>query len=123
MVEVMAEAALFDHLLEIAVGGGKDAQVNRCRLCATDTGDALVCATTSPVAPHERISLTFRAINSARAVVFLVTGAGKAARVAEVHAQLASGEPVLPAARVRPAEGRLIWMLDAAAAVNLEESR
>jgi 6-phosphogluconolactonase len=88
-----------------------------------DEDAARVCATTSPVAPFDRVSLTFGAINSARVVVFLVAGGGKAARLAEVRAQQTGGNPALPAARVQPAGGRLIWLLDAAAAENLEESR
>lgn len=88
-----------------------------------DGGEQRVCATTSPVAPHDRISLTLSAINGARVVAFLVAGAGKAARLAEVRAQQRSGEPVLPAARVQPTAGRLIWILDTAAADSLEQTR
>lgn len=68
----------------------------------------------SGYAPAERITLTLPAIMRARAVFFLVTGAGKRSAV---RSALTSPSPThdLPAGRVRPT-GRLIWFLDAAAA-------
>jgi 6-phosphogluconolactonase len=60
-----------------------------------------------------RISLTVPALNSARHVVFLVTGESKrdAVRRAFVDA-----DPSAPAARVRPPAGELTVLLDPAAA-------
>lgn len=65
-------------------------------------------------APTERITLTLPVILKARAVFFLVTGAGKRSAV---RSALTSPSPThdLPAGRVRPT-GRLTWFLDAAAA-------
>lgn len=80
---------------------------------------ARVVAARSPVAPFERVSLTLRAINEARAVRFWVTGEDKAARVAEVFREIASGAPRLPAAQVQPASGAPVWFLDEAAAGGL----
>jgi 6-phosphogluconolactonase len=60
--------------------------------------------------PVDRVTFTFPLINAARAVLFLVAGAGKAA----VVKQVLEGGPA-PAASVRPA-GSLTWMLDEAAA-------
>ncbi|MCB9570508.1 MAG: 6-phosphogluconolactonase [Kofleriaceae bacterium] len=79
-----------------------------------------VIVTTSPVAPATRISLALGAINRARAVIFLVAGAGKAARLAEVFAQRRAGAPTLPAARVAPTDGTLTWLVDDAAAARLD---
>jgi 6-phosphogluconolactonase len=65
-----------------------------------------------------RISLTLPALNCARRVVFLVTGADKAGAVAR-----AFGDPrdlSSPAARVRPDAGELLVLLDPAAAKELE---
>lgn len=76
---------------------------------------ALVIATRAPIAPHDRVTMTYGAIAAAQTRIILVSGAGKAARLAEVFAQLAAGQPVLPAARVAPA----IWMIDHAAASEL----
>lgn len=78
-----------------------------------------VVATVAPAAPADRVSLTLRAINEAVAVRFWVSGAAKAQRVAEVFQQIESGNPELPAARVRPRSGRLLWLMDAAAAEKL----
>ena len=64
-----------------------------------------------------RISLTLPAINAARAVVFLVTGAGKAKAVARAFGP--EPDPTAPAAHVRPAAGSLTVLLDEAAAAEL----
>jgi 6-phosphogluconolactonase len=58
-----------------------------------------------------RITLTYPAIQSSRAIAFLVSGAGKAKAVAGARA----GDPSLPAGRLRP-QGELVWFLDRAAA-------
>jgi 6-phosphogluconolactonase len=73
----------------------------------------------APVPPHERITLGLGAINAARVVALLVTGAGKASRVRDVFAERAGGHRVLPAARVSPENGELHWFLDDTAAVHL----
>ena len=78
-----------------------------------------VVVTTSPIAPATRISLTYDAIGEAGEVVFLVGGASKASRLAEVHAQRRSDTPTLPAARVHDRSGHATWLLDDAAAAEL----
>jgi 6-phosphogluconolactonase len=66
-----------------------------------------------------RVTLTAPAANSARHVIFLVTGAGKAERLREVL--LGQSDPErLPSRLIRPADGRLEWMVDEAAAGELE---
>ncbi len=65
-----------------------------------------------------RVTLTPVVLNAARHVAFLVAGAGKAARLREVLR--GSYQPdVLPAQVVQPASGRLVWLVDAAAATLL----
>jgi 6-phosphogluconolactonase len=62
-----------------------------------------------------RLTLTAPVINNARMVVFLIGGAGKADRLAEVL----EGAPDLdrlPSQRIQPHNGRLIWLVDEAAA-------
>ena len=62
-----------------------------------------------------RITLTAPFINRAKEVLVLVTGASKAARLAEVL----EGPPDpqrLPIQLIQPASGRLFWLVDAAAA-------
>ncbi len=70
--------------------------------------------------PHPRVTLTLPAINAARQVIFLVSGASKAGALARV---LEGGEPpsAAPAAGVRPAAGDLLWLVDRAAAGSLHD--
>ena len=71
----------------------------------------LAVATVAPVAPIGRISLTLPVINAAALVIVLVTGTAKGSAFARVR----SGAD-LPAARVRPDDGSLLWLADRAAA-------
>jgi 6-phosphogluconolactonase len=84
-----------------------------------DDGQSLVCAVYVPQLESWRISLTFRAINNARRVLFLVAGGDKASILEQVlGAKEATKE--LPATLVMPKEGTLIWMVDHDAAVNIK---
>jgi 6-phosphogluconolactonase len=67
-----------------------------------------------------RFTLTYPVFNKARCVWFLVTGADKAEALRQVLDAGASAAPRLPAARIRPAGGELLWWLDAAAAGSLQ---
>jgi 6-phosphogluconolactonase len=64
-----------------------------------------------------RISLTLPALNSARRVVFLVTGADKAPAMKRAFGD--PPDPSSPAAHVRPRSGELLVLCDAAAAKEL----
>jgi 6-phosphogluconolactonase len=69
-----------------------------------------------------RVTLTAPAINAARHVTFLVTGAAKAERLREVL----KGErdpSRLPSQLIRPSDGTLEWYVDRAAAASLEPNR
>lgn len=61
-----------------------------------------------------RLTFTYPLINGARAVTFLVQGEDKA----EMVGQILGGGSELPAARVRPIDGDLIWLLDERAAAR-----
>lgn len=65
-----------------------------------------------------RITLTPRLLNAAAHVIFLVSGAAKAAPLRDV---LEGGErpDLFPAQCVRPARGTLLWLVDAEAAAEL----
>jgi 6-phosphogluconolactonase len=91
---------------------------------ATPAADPLAAAvaTKSPVAPHDRVSMTPGAISAARDVVLIVSGAAKAARLAEIHAQLRAERPTLPAARITAGGGPLRWFVDEEAAAELPPS-
>jgi 6-phosphogluconolactonase len=60
-----------------------------------------------------RITLTLPAINRARNVIFLVSGASKACMVRKV---IEEKDPSLPASLVRPVKGELLYLLDKEAA-------
>jgi 6-phosphogluconolactonase len=68
--------------------------------------------------PVDRVTFTFPTINAARAALFLVGGAGKAGVIKSVLEDGATLEQA-PAAGVRPANGKLTWMMDEAAAAQL----
>jgi 6-phosphogluconolactonase len=63
-----------------------------------------------------RITFTFPVLNQAACVMFLASGADKAGMVREV---LEDPQADLPSQNVRPTNGRLVWMLDWAAAAQL----
>jgi 6-phosphogluconolactonase len=78
----------------------------------------LVVATWVEKLKTDRITLTLPVINHAACVTFLVSGADKAAIVREV---LQDPAEHLPAQKVRPLEGKLVWLLDRAAAAGLRK--
>ncbi len=65
-----------------------------------------------------RITLTLPVLNTARCVAFLVSGIDKAGALHEVLEGNGPAEKY-PAKLVRPAEGKLIWFVDRAAASGL----
>ncbi len=68
--------------------------------------------------PANRVTLTPQVFNAARRVVFLVSGESKSQTLA--HVLYGSYDPVrLPAQRIRPTDGELIWLVDRAAADRL----
>jgi 6-phosphogluconolactonase len=67
-------------------------------------------------AVSRRITLTPAVLNSARHILFLVSGAEKARPLADVLKNPASS---LPAARIRPKDGSLTWLVDRAAASRI----
>ncbi len=70
-----------------------------------------------PLVP--RVTLTLPLINWAREIILLVAGEKKAERVYEALSRRADN--ALPAARLQPVSGRIIWMLDAPAAVRISD--
>ena len=65
--------------------------------------------------PVDRVSLTPNVFNAARLILFLVAGEEKAeALAASYHGR--SDPERWPAQRIRPANGKIVWMIDAAAA-------
>ncbi len=75
--------------------------------------DRWVAATVGTKPPPRRITLTLAALDAARQIAFLVTGAGKAAILPRLVRELDEDAPTLPAALVRP--GKLYLFADVAA--------
>jgi len=69
----------------------------------------------APKPPPERITFTLPLLNAARCLVFAATGADKR----QAAARAIAGDESVPAGRVRPSQGRLIWLLDEAAGGGL----
>jgi 6-phosphogluconolactonase len=105
----------------VLLGLGHDGHVASLFPGRPEAGEtrARVVAAMGPEAPRERVSLSLRTINEARAVYFWVAGAAKAEAVARVFDEVQRGAPTLPAAAVRPSAGELHWFLDADAAGRL----
>lgn len=68
--------------------------------------------------PANRVTLTPVVFNSARTIVFMVTGENKAVTLAEVLSDRHNPERY-PVQRIRPTDGSLIWLVDEAAAGKL----
>jgi 6-phosphogluconolactonase len=64
--------------------------------------------------PAQRVTLTPPVFNSARMILFLVTGADKAEALSRVLSDVFMPEQC-PAQRIRPADGQVIWLVDEAA--------
>jgi 6-phosphogluconolactonase len=67
--------------------------------------------------PVPRLTLTPSLINRSRCVCFFVTGKEKADAVGRV---LKEADRQLPAAWIKPENGRLLWILDSAAAQRVQ---
>ena len=86
---------------------------------ASTDGDPWVAAHYVAAVSQWRVTLTPAIINAAAEVLFLVSGGSKAAIVRRVlEGPLRPDE--LPAQLIAPADGRVHWLLDAAAARDLE---
>lgn len=69
----------------------------------------------SPKLPPMRVTLTYPVINAAKRVFFVCTGAGKAPNLAKILVTKPDAADALPAARVAPVNGELVWFVDDAA--------
>jgi 6-phosphogluconolactonase len=86
---------------------------------AVDERERWVLAELAPPAPPPRVTLTPLVFNAAAEIVFLVSGGEKATALRQVL--LAPLRPKLrPAQAVALRRGRLIWLVDAAAAAELD---
>ncbi|XP_021332932.1 GDH/6PGL endoplasmic bifunctional protein [Danio rerio] len=74
-------------------------------------GERLVTLTESPIKPHQRMSLTFTAINKARRVGVLVMGKSKHELVTQLS-RIKGESSRYPITKVQPNNGSLIWYID-----------
>jgi 6-phosphogluconolactonase len=82
---------------------------------------AWVAANDVPQLDTRRMTLTLPVLNRAAMVMILATGADKAAVLAEVL-EGRSDPRRLPVQSVQPATGKLLWLVDQAAATQLKDS-
>ncbi|HVA67170.1 MAG TPA: 6-phosphogluconolactonase [Elusimicrobiota bacterium] len=80
---------------------------------ALDETERLACANWAPSQDAWRLTLTYPVLNRAAEVVFLAAGAEKADILRRI---IKEGDRRLPAARVSPVGGRLVWLIDRDAA-------
>jgi 6-phosphogluconolactonase len=76
----------------------------------------------APTGITARLTLTLGVLNHAAVVLFLVTGSSKAQIVRRVLEPESEEDRFLPASRISPASGRLVWMLDQSAAQRLRKT-
>ncbi|KAG8007724.1 GDH/6PGL endoplasmic bifunctional protein [Nibea albiflora] len=74
-------------------------------------GEKLVALTESPAKPHQRMSLTFSAINRARRVAVIVMGKGKHELVTQLS-RVKDNPDKWPVTGVKPTSGTLVWYID-----------
>jgi 6-phosphogluconolactonase len=119
-------ASLFPGSAMLTTGGSAMLTTGGSAMLTTGGSEALR-ETTQPVLgvtahyqdrPARRVTLTPPAINAARNVFFLVSGAGKAQTLRAVLEGPYQPD-LLPAQIVRPVDGHVLWLVDAAAAADL----
>ncbi len=106
------EFPIFDLIF---LGMGKDGHTASLfpGLSALHEESRLVMAVKGGTPDVYRTTLTFPVLNRARRIVFLVAGMDKAETV---RALLETAQPDLPAAKIKPLQGDVIWLLDQEAA-------
>lgn len=76
-----------------------------------DHGDSLVALTESPVKPHQRMTLTYNALNQAQKVVVLIVGKYKHEVVTQLS-RVKEDTKQWPVTGVKPTKGSLVWYID-----------
>lgn len=123
LATVLGEHAQLDLILLGMGPDGHTASLFPGAPAVTTPSAALVVAVyDAPKPPPTRLTLTLHAINTAAHVLFLVAGADKAATLRDVLQENPAGA-LLPAQRVRPTHGTLVWLVDQAAAQALDVGR
>lgn len=79
------------------------------------TDDKICSVALHPVTSQKRITLTGKTINNAKKIIFIVTGEKKSKVVSDILNKN-TGRKKYPAGFINPVSGKLIWLLDQAAA-------
>ncbi len=108
----------FDMVLLGMGDDGHTASIFPHEIQLWNSDDHCVVAT-HPDSGQKRVSINGAVINTAKEVVFLVTGSAKEEKVKTILNK-ESGFEVFPAALVAPSSGNLVWFMDAEAAAGLE---
>jgi 6-phosphogluconolactonase len=77
-------------------------------------GQEVIAETNSPKLPAQRLSFSYSVLNSAKKIIFVVSGLDKASAVTDVHTNENS---LLPAAKISALE-ETIWFVDQAAGAD-----
>lgn len=106
-----SDSPVFDLLL---LGMGPDGHT--CSLfpdhkLLTETGLLIAPIDDSPKPPPQRVTMTYPLINNAKCCLFAMAGEGKADMIDRILVK----KEGLPAGLVKPAPGKLIWIVDTAA--------
>jgi len=109
-------AAVLNCFLGIGTDGHTASLLPEAR--ALHEESRLVVAVKGGTPNISRITLTYPVLNRARRIVFLVAGREEAETV---KALLEGARPELPAAKIKPLQGDVIWLLDQEAAAFLEK--
>lgn len=107
----------FPSLDVVLLGMGDDAHTASLfpHTAALKVSDRLI--TVGNKYDNQRITFTYPFINAARNVIFLAAGANKRGALAQVFAPVAD-DFTYPSRLIKP-QGELVWLLDAAAAAEL----
>lgn len=117
---VRPDASGWPRFALVLLGLGEDAHVASLFPGGPELAESrrAVVPSLVPVEPKQRLTLTVPVLNEGEAVMFLVSGAAKAQAVRKALEGPAQDRHV-PASFIRPSNGRLIWLLDRAAASHL----
>lgn len=109
------------HIDLVLLGLGEDGHTASLfpETAALREQNKLVTVGHAPTGIRSRLTLTLAVLNQAAVILFLVTGPGKAEMVRRVIEPESVADRSLPAAKISPESGRLVWMLDQAAAQQL----
>lgn len=108
----------FDMVLLGMGDDGHTASIFPHEMQLWDAADHCVVAT-HPDSGQKRVSINGKVINTAKEVIFLVTGSAKEEKVKTILNK-ETGFEAFPAALVAPSSENLVWFMDADAAAGLE---